>query len=1289
MDVERNNSEAVRAYIPWWLVSLLVATSVALTVALAIFLPYPWGVLILILFLLVLVGTTFFNPTFRYKLAYEVIVASWLSVHSIPSIEIWIPSVKDNPLFRISNEVIWSFDIAFAVVAVTLLILDFFVRLKNKPSFSLDISAWRFFSSNHSTNVETGGQQVDVGGVSGNNNQISITLTQSVPDFNAEIDVAAKYLEEFRPDIALEKLSELKRHHWSKMTDREKFRVTANLGNAFNQIDEFSAAADHYLEAIQYQPVGEESQSLEATAYFLQGKDDEAIRCAKNLLQRLPGNKLAQAVLIRASSDAIETDSLANAVPAHLRKSLEILDALFHHASRRKEYPHAEAYARQIMAIDQRSQHAKMRLGSILASKSIDGRLGRISCSSEEVRELANEAITLLTEFIAGETPSKFFKGYSRYHRALAYEAVDRNDEAEADLRSANEILPNDQVIRYQLGIFLVSHDKNQLAIEHFESGESLISLSHDTVVLSRLLLGRNKAGDLDRVCAILLEALKADAGEDTRLTFEALLTLAETLGLQGKTRQAEESIAKYGNSLPLAYVHTLKGSCYARAQDFPNANLNAMSAKNNLLDTTELLVRYKLGELFARLKNHSEAVEVYKTIANLNAFGEAIELVLESAWIAEDYKFILRVCESVKQSGQSSIPICEIEIATLERLNELPRAVARIDECLTNFDDDRFLRKIRLRKAVIGKISNNPALLTFDPNLLPLVSDSEISEACNTALILYDGPDPWVGIRFAYELVRRRFDEPKAHQCLLSIAGPKTGIQFPFHDVVEIGCAVAYVEGEETAPKWIILEDGANPSPNRCEQSPNSEIAKELLGKKVGDLFYIRRGLQDRIGTIQEVVGKIMYRVSDSLVNWEERFRDVKYIQAYKFKKHKNGDLDVADIVETLSRLDEPRQEIESLYRREFLSVGMFSTLMREPVVDSIGYLANHAEMPIRCCLGSGDEYANARADLDGNKLVVIDPSGLATVFLLGIWDPSRKITLGNRFLVSTGTLQCFRTLLKNPFSPMYSRILGKNVRKEHVYETRTQDEINRTIDAITGFIAWVESNTSTIGGLGLAEFTKEQRHNLGRFFDSATIESLGTAIARNAILWTDDFAIASSGFVEGILLPPRTWTAVVVEELSESGGLTHDQRSEFLLDLIGFDYRFTRLDQAVFDLAMKKGRWNPIQGSLADVLRWIAVSGVSEEGALQTAAEIIRRVWSQALLAHQRSEVAAAAVKSLSQRPDGVAILQQLESLLPIMFGLDVPAIRECRQLIRNEQAFLLRGKMLVLPDDPDWPR
>ena len=110
--------------------------------------------------------------------------------------------------------------------------------------------------------------------------------------------------------------------------------------------------------------------------------------------------------------------------------------------------------------------------------------------------------------------------------------------------------------------------------------------------------------------------------------------------------------------------------------------------------------------------------------------------------------------------------------------------------------------------------------------------------------------------------------------------------------------------------------------------------------------------------------------------------------------------------------------------------------------------------------------------------------------------------------------------------------------------------------------------------------------------------------------------------------------------------------------------------------------------QSSLADILHWIAFSGVSEDGALQTASEILRQVWAQAILSHQRSDVAPATTKALGHRPDAVAVLQKLHQSLPRMFRLDVPAVNECRKLIKNELAYQLRGKALVLPDDPDWP-
>jgi hypothetical protein len=161
-----------------------------------------------------------------------------------------------------------------------------------------------------------------------------------------------------------------------------------------------------------------------------------------------------------------------------------------------------------------------------------------------------------------------------------------------------------------------------------------------------------------------------------------------------------------------------------------------------------------------------------------------------------------------------------------------------------------------------------------------------------------------------------------------------------------------------------------------------------------------------------------------------------------------------------------------------------------------------------------------------------------------------------------------------------------------------------------------------------------------------------------------------------------------LAIDKLHGDGQMTAEQRSLALLTLISFDYRFTRLDQSVFDLAISRGHWNVKEDPLAAIFNWITNSGVTAEGALQASLGMIRTVWDKAILAHQRSDVASATVRSLSQRPDAIVILQQLEQLLPAIFGLNTTAVSECRKVIKKELRHLLRGKALILPDDPDWP-
>ncbi|MBL8874044.1 MAG: hypothetical protein JNK90_29995 [Planctomycetaceae bacterium] len=1278
---------AARRQLPWWLVSLLTVTSLAIVAAICFFFPHPFGIAILVLALGTLVLTAFFNPMYRYKLAYNSIVAAWLTAHSVPSVEIWNPTMKDNLFFRLSSQVNWSFDLACMVIGGILLLLDFRQRNPDWRPASIELSRWRLWSDNSSNTATEGAQQVNFGDVSGSNNQINISLMQVAKDFSAEIDIAASFLKSCQPDIAIEKLRELKRRHWQSMSDREKFRIAANLGNAHCQKDEHSRAADQYFEALRYQSEGEESLALKATAYFLQGNRELALEAAQECLVSFPGNSMARSVLIQSSPGSLETGILEQDIPAHLLSSPDILDALFLHASRRREYDKAEIYARKLLGIDQNTKHAQMRLGSILASKSIEGKLCRIACNLQELQSKATEAIRLLSEFISGNSPSRFTNAYARYHRALALEALGRNDEAEADLRSAYEILPDDETIRYQLGVFLVNHDKYELALQHFASEENDGPLSQSKVLWARLLLSRSTIENAQKVSSTLSKSMRQDPREDFRLTYEALLALAESLGLQGHVSEAEAAISDFGVNLPIAYVATVNASLSAATSNKPSAVQHAKVAASNLNRETDTSVRYRLADLLARLDEHTAAVEVYKTISSLGAHKDAVEIALDSAWKAKSYKYILELCAMARNNGTASKGVCEIEIATLEILNELPRALDRIVACLSEFDDDRFRRCLRLRQSVLGRTMNDKSLITYDPNLLPKVSDSTVSDACNTALILSEGPDPWSGIKYAYELVRNRFDDAKAHQCLLTIAGPMANVRFPSFARVEEGCAVGYTEGDETVLKWIIVEDGINPAPSRNEYAPSSEIAKELIGKKVGESFFVRRGIQDRIGKVQQILCKIEFRVRDSFVNWEELFREVKFIQSFKFKELSNGEFDVKEFLDTLSRLNEPQENIESLYRREPLSVGMFAKLMHMQLFDALAYLAFRPDLPVRCCMGTAEEYVRAAKSMDNAKHIVIDSSALTTVFLLGIWRQPVALSLGEGFLVTVGTRDFFAEILRNPSSAVHTKTLS-TIQRCSSLETSGEGPHDDAIATLTAFLAWLDRNTTIVGGMGLAELSSEQRDRLHQLFDESSVESLATAMARDCVLWTDDYAIADQSFVGGTKVTERTWTAIALEKFCASGKLRSEVRLDAMLRLIRFDYRFTKLDSHILNLAIMRSRWEVTSSPLVDVLQWLAFSGVTEEGAIQTALEIIRRVWAEALLAHQRVDVSAATIKAVGQRADAISALQEINNLIPAIFGLDVVGIHECRTLVKNELAFALRGKSLILPTDPDWP-
>ncbi|MCK5270328.1 MAG: hypothetical protein KAJ46_06070, partial [Sedimentisphaerales bacterium] len=188
-------------------------------------------------------------------------------------------------------------------------------------------------------------------------------------DINVEIDDAAKFIREGKCSEAINILERLWRHHNDKMTARQKYRTQANIGHAYDQIEEFDNAARYWLKAVQYDPDYEEAQARQACAYFYQGNIVKAREIAEGILTKYLENTLARIVWIKTSPKNDSVDDIESQIPEHQKDDADMLMALAFVASDSNDYNRAEKYVTKALQESEEHPKIKEQLGRLLLHK--------------------------------------------------------------------------------------------------------------------------------------------------------------------------------------------------------------------------------------------------------------------------------------------------------------------------------------------------------------------------------------------------------------------------------------------------------------------------------------------------------------------------------------------------------------------------------------------------------------------------------------------------------------------------------------------------------------------------------------------------------------------------------------------------------------------------------------------------------------------------------------------------------------------------------------------------------
>jgi tetratricopeptide (TPR) repeat protein len=1132
--------------------------------------------------------------------------------------------------------------------------------------------------------AEKNAQEVRFGDVTGNAitfniNQHQGPLTQVVEasplDGNAEIDLAAERLRQGEVDVAIHLLSNLRKRHWNRLSPRERFRLVANLGHAEERKGNFREAARHFIEAKGYQPDDEMARSLEAMAYALLGDRQKACDMARAVLRDHPTAALAAAVRVRCAPETTPIDELEQSVPAPLHESLEVIHALGWRAATAGDMATAERLARKSLELSPDAPQLQEQLGAVIVQ--VEARAWQTGQRTPSEARLA-EAVAALSSALAKAKGAKDIARL-RYTRAEAYDLLDRAQEAETDFRSACESDKGDTHIPFRFAVFLERRGRRDDAIEVLRRTLKDAFVPQNGVFLANLLGERNDPGDRAAGVSMLQEAIPHTTAMDSETRAGLVATL---IRLHEAVKQHDEAI-RVLDSLPAGYVSAvvslvLRADALRRAGNKEEGVRLARQALEAIGPDSPEMELLRVAEVLDTLGEHRDALSIWKRVLKPTRFEPFVAAALQCAKKVGDDGFVLSFCERLRSNGVRE-PFClELEVVTRERYACFDDAIDLMQRYLESPADDALARVFRVRLSLVGLRLGRPDLVVTDTAKLPPAESVLVPVGGAVAFTLRHGPRPEDSVKYAYELVRHHFLDPDARQIYVAAIGigDEMSQSFPDPPAAGPGCAVRYRDDDSGEEKWLIIEDSPDPRRDREEIPVDHIWAKDMLGKTVGEKFYLRRDeLQDRTGTILAIVSKYVYRKIEILTTWEQRFPDVFFVRTYKFPTKEDGSPDISLLLRAADRREQQTHQLHALYRNNPISVTTFAQISKAGLLESLQHLASEDSLSVRCCLGNSDELRLAEEAFRNARTAVIDRSALATLFFSRQYAhlgemPARRVILES-------TLQEYRDLQRK-LAAGYAGFWGKHKGK-YIWardDPGAREGFQRRIEALltdVHALALVES------GRKLADFDPDGRRELIALFGQPTAEAIAAAREEGTALWTDDLAVAE--FARERYGIRRVWTQLVFGSLVSSGKMAVAAYTDLTLFLIQWRYFFTRIDLEVILAACRRASWDHKSPPLAAVISWFGTPELQDEGAVVLCARALPLVWRHAGFVHRAEAVTRAVIEVLLTRKDGRRLVTAIRNSIDQVFGVDVLNAGLCKEFVER----ILRGESdhgLILP-------
>ncbi|MBB6271901.1 tetratricopeptide (TPR) repeat protein [Pedobacter cryoconitis] len=995
-------------------------------------------------------------------------------------------------------------------------------------------------------------QTGDIGDIKGTLALFAAKFDISLPssgDFNKELDEIFEYKSKGQQRTCLVLFAKFKEKNWDKLSDHDKYRLYALMGLCHIDLMENEEASKLFLEGLEYQPDNPKAINFAIIGYNILGDFEASKTLIEKGLEIDPNNVGIIASMIRSDQNRTLEELLAS-IPNELHNNPEIAFNIALSCNKKGNYEDSITWAKISLKNTKDSFYEiKGILATFILESIFDKDMAFSGQISQDVETRAQYIIELYTEAWTevSQTDLRLPRTWYLLNRGIAKKLTGDMDGYYEDSFAAQQVDPS----YHNLLHFL------QVALEL-----NKIKIGTETISKLRLIA---KAEDLHELDHFESQFFTADEKyEEAIQKLKDLLSVDLTAKLRKFVLLDLVSIYNGLKNFDLA-DEALK----LFDQDYSNeisylilkARVDDELGKHSLLEGL-LFAKAKVGintskhEIgilaaeFARQNRHSEAIELYEMVTDLEVYSERSGRLLHAYYLAGENQKLLTAASKLLEIYGPIRQCTELVFYVYEKIKDFEKAIGTCKDYLEVYPNDQ-----QIRYRLVCLLSNNNKSAELKRELLHfdyLDENLDMNMQYHLAVLIHQNGQYEKAYNFAYETRRRFFESSKAHDKFigLSIELEQDNKQPDNPELVNNDCAV-YVAMEGGINSFII-EKREDYIRSRGEVSHLSFEAKQLVGRKTGDKVCISKNHPDRVVEIIAIMHKFNFGFKESMQLIGETFANESSLRQFTIGNTGDFKNDFKALFDGLDAAEESNARIEQYYHSGTFPIGAIAELKSVNPINIWRQFISDSRFGIKT-FGDLSELPKANELLTTGAPVILDVLALCTIFEIGLTEILTNSE--TELIIVQSSMDVVRRLIVDLEKSKYTgtMTLGKG-NGNYIRHIETPEDVQSQILYFEKLECWAKSNCKIVPCEASLSINSHKKEEYDELLGESFVDSVLAAKERGGILYSEEGSMRHLALHE--FQVPGIASFMIAVLLQQNQIIDKTKYREITIKLFGLNY-------------------------------------------------------------------------------------------------------------------------------------